>query len=69
MRRTNPAQPRTHIRMSAVVTVQDHAKICALSALRGVDRGALAGGLIRAGLRNVVVRDSSEPEGPPDPAQ
>jgi hypothetical protein len=45
---------------------RNHAKLCALAALRGVDRSATAAEILKAGLKDVVVID---PESRNDPAR
>jgi hypothetical protein len=52
---TPPVRPP--VKTSVPLDVGTHAKLCAVSALRGVDRSRLAAQFIRAGLRGVVVID------------
>jgi hypothetical protein len=60
-RRTpNLPAARPPIRLSVPVDVPTHAKLCALAALRGVDRSELAAGFIVAGLRHVVITERGD---------
>ena len=58
-RRRTPASAaaRPPVKTSVPLDVNTHAKLCAIAALRGVDRSALAAEFIRAGLRGVLVID------------
>ncbi len=57
------------VRASVPMSRADHAKLCALAALRGVDRSQIAAQILRAGLAGVVVRAGAGPEqaGEPEP--
>jgi hypothetical protein len=60
---------RTVVRLSVPVDVLTHARLRALAALRGVDASAIAANILRVGLRNVTVRDGTEPDQVEQPAQ
>lgn len=67
MRRSARTQVNQFVRMSVAVPVDVHARLCALAALRQVDRSTLAASFIRAGLRGVQIHapaESAEPEQP-----
>ena len=56
------SNPRTIVRLSVPVDVPTHAKLRAISALRGVDASVLAAGFVRQGVRGVVLRDVDQVE-------
>ena len=58
LRKGVQAPSRPPLRCSVPLDVRTHAKLCAVAALRGVDRSTLAAGFIRDGLKDVVVMDS-----------
>jgi len=60
MRRNDTPAPAT-VRLSIPIDRLTHARLRALAALRQVDASAIAGNILRVGLRNVVVRDGTEP--------
>ena len=60
MSRTSSSNARAQLRVGAIIDTQTHAKLCALSSLRNVPRGILAGTLIRAALRSVVAREGPD---------
>ncbi len=68
MRRGTSQNVGQVVRASVPMSRADHAKLCALAALRGVDRSAIASAILRAGLAGVVVRAGPEAQekGPPD---
>jgi hypothetical protein len=51
------------VRTSVPLDVRTHAKLCAVAALRGVDRPTLAAEFIRDGLKDDVVMDSRRKSG------
>jgi len=57
VRKPSTSYNRTIVRLSVPVDVPTHAKLRAISALRGVDASALAASFIKAALASVVVRD------------
>jgi len=46
------------VRVSVPLDAKNHAKLCAISALRSVDRSTTAAEILVAGLKDVVVIDS-----------
>ncbi len=67
MRRPANSYSRTVIRLSVPIDVPTHAKLRAISSLRGVDASVLAANFIKHALASVVVRDvpAVESETPP----
>ena len=61
---------RPPVKTSVPLTVETHAKLAALSALSGEDRGALAAKMIEEGLRGMLIIDKRRSSGKgdsPDP--
>lgn len=54
---------RPPVRLSVPVDVRTHARLCAVAALRGVDRSTIAFEILRDGLKDVVVMDSRRKSG------
>ena len=67
MRKASTSYTRTTIRISVPVDVPTHAKLQAISSLRGVLASSLAAQFIKAALASVVVRDvPAQGIAPPD---
>jgi hypothetical protein len=69
MRKPSTSYNRTVIRLSVPVDVPTHAKLRAISSLRGIDASALAASFIKAALASVVVRDVPAQENPLPPSE
>jgi hypothetical protein len=54
------ASQRPHVRLSVPVDSYTHAKLCAVAALRGVDRSKLASDILIAGLKDVSIGGSGD---------
>jgi len=57
MRKVSTSYARTIVRLSVPVDVPTHAKLRAISSLRGVDASTLAAQFIKTALASVIVRD------------
>ena len=57
---------RPPVRLSVPVDVGTHAKLCAIAALRQIDRSELAAGFIVAALRGVVISERGDAAGDAD---
>lgn len=68
MRKSASSQPRTIVRTSVNLDHGSWVRLCALAAMRSVDRGQLAAELLRRALRAVSVVDRTEAVEPAEPA-
>jgi hypothetical protein len=63
-RKDNGPGDRQAVKTSVPLDKVTHARLCALAALRGVDRSILSAQFIRAGLRGVSIVERHNAGGP-----